>query len=196
MKSVTRQSDDVPISKAVAAVFGLLGVLGLMFSAHTFWGVPLIARAYAPEADTGELEEILWLARAVYSETKVRKEQELVAWVIRNRVASSKYPNTYQEVVLQPKQFSGLNSSDRHYSLNTTLDFDDAAVGWESAIAVANDVYFADDSVRPIASGVTHFYSPIAVRRTPLWAQGETPSHTVPDPISGSLRFAFYSNIK
>jgi hypothetical protein len=196
MKSIICQSDDIPISKAVVAIVGLLGVLGLMLSVHTFWGVPLIARAYAPEADTGELGEILWLARAVYSETKVRKEQELVAWVIRNRVESTRYPNTYQEVVLQPKQFSGLNSFDRHYAFNTTLDFDDTAAGWESAIAVANEVYFADDSIRPIASGVAHFYSPIAVRRTPLWAEGEIPSHTVSDPTSGSLRFAFYSNIK
>jgi spore germination cell wall hydrolase CwlJ-like protein len=126
----------------------------------------------------------------------VRKEQELVAWVIRNRVESSKYPNTYQAVVLQPKQFSGLNSSDRQYSINTTLGFEDTAAGWDSAIAVANEVYFADGSVRPIAAGVTHFYSPGAVRVTPLWAQGETPSHTVSDLKTGSLRFAFYSNIR
>ncbi|WP_240332831.1 hypothetical protein [Salinibacter ruber] len=31
----------------------------------------------------------LWLARAIYSETKLPHEQELVAWVVRNRVETA-----------------------------------------------------------------------------------------------------------
>ncbi len=55
-----------------------------------------------------DLEEpTLWLARAIYSETKLPHEQELVAWVVRNRVETAyRGRRTYRAVVLDPYQFS------------------------------------------------------------------------------------------
>lgn len=152
--------------------------------------------AVLPEEDGFTKQELLWFARAVYSETKVPDEQRLIAWVIRNRVESGKYADTYMGVVLQPKQFSGLNATDRHYHTNTTLVPGDIVDGWESAQATAREVYYADSADRPIAETTWHFYSPISVRRTPAWAQDEHPVQQVHDPVTQAVRFAFYANIK
>ena len=56
--------------------------------------------APAPEViDT----ETLWLARCIYSETKRPAEQELVAWVLRNRVETGyRGQTTYESTVLDP----------------------------------------------------------------------------------------------
>lgn len=46
-------------------------------------------------------DEILWLARTIFSETKRPHEQELVAWVVRNRVETGYRGNaTYEAAVL------------------------------------------------------------------------------------------------
>lgn len=141
-------------------------------------------------------EEILWLARAVYSETKIREEQTLVAWVIRNRVEAGYRGNTYQEVVLAPDQFSGLQPYDRQYRINISLEPDLANPAWQSALAVARAVYFAPDTLRPIPETVFHFYSPISVRQEPDWIVGSEPVHLVMDTNRNHTRFAFYEGIK
>jgi hypothetical protein len=140
-------------------------------------------------------EEILWFARTVYSETKKPEEQTLVAWVIRNRVESEYYPNTYKEVVLQKGQFSGMHATDKQYHINTTLTFEDSNPTWDSAVSIARAVYSADPILRPIGKGVMHFYSPISMVGSPSWAQGIEPAHTVRDSSTNAVRFAFYSGI-
>ena len=140
-------------------------------------------------------EEILWLARTVYSETKKSEEQTLVAWVIRNRVESEYYPDTYKEVVLEKGQFSGMHATDKQYAINTTLTFEDSNPAWDSAVSIARAVYHADPILRPIGTGVMHFYSPISMVGTPSWAQGMEPAHTVRDSATDSVRFAFYSGV-
>lgn len=140
-------------------------------------------------------EEILWLARALYSETKISWEQRLVAWVIRNRVESLRYPDTYKNVVLDPKQFSGFNPTDPNYKINTLLEAEDQYLAWQSALAVARDVYGAPDTERILPPNVLHFYSPHAVKNHPKWAVGE-PAHVINDPVRGYTRFAFYADIE
>lgn len=58
-----------------------------------------------------------WAGLCALTETNRPEEQEFVLWVIRNRVASPRFPDTYEGVVLQPRQFSAFNA----YPLN---DFD------------------------------------------------------------------------
>jgi|GEM_PF-3011419 spore germination cell wall hydrolase CwlJ-like protein len=140
-------------------------------------------------------EEILWFARAIYSETKIASEQKLVAWVIRNRVESDKYPNSYRDVVLQSGQFSGFSISDRQYHINTSMTFEDSSPSWDSAVAIAREVYTAPEALRPLSKTVMHFYSPISVSRTPLWAQGRVAEHIVRDNKTEGIRFAFYADI-
>lgn len=139
--------------------------------------------------------EILWFARTIYSETKTAEEQTLVAWVIRNRVESALYPETYKEVVLQKGQFSGMHPSDAQYWTNVTLGFEDHSPSWDSAVSIAKAVYFADPILRPLPKTVMHFYSPVSVTRTPSWAEGLEPAHTVRDAKTNSVRFAFFADI-
>jgi hypothetical protein len=57
-------------------------------------------------------EDVLWLARVIYSETKRPHEQELVAWVVRNRVETAyRGKDTYRSTVLDPWQFSAFNAN-------------------------------------------------------------------------------------
>ncbi len=140
-------------------------------------------------------EEILWFARTIYSETKKADEQTLVAWVIRNRVESGIYPETYKDVVLQRGQFSGMHATDKQYAINTSLGYGDSNPSWDSALSIARAVYFADPILRPLPAGVMHFYSPISVTRTPAWAADTEPAHIVRDPETNSVRFAFYADI-
>jgi len=47
-----------------------------------------------------------WAGLCALTETSRPEEQEYVLWTIRGRVESPRYPDTYEKVVLQPKQFS------------------------------------------------------------------------------------------
>src|SRR5690554_6111993 len=82
--------------------------------------------------------ETLWLARCIYSETKRPEEQELVAWVVRNRVETRfRGKSTYQEAVLDPYQFSAFiegTSTRRFYSNLTPMS---KYPGWQRALAIA-----------------------------------------------------------
>lgn len=138
-------------------------------------------------------EEILWFARAVYSESEFTSEQRYIAWAIRSRVESSNYPDTYKEVVLQPHQFSGLNNYDQWYDINISRDYGVGDNVWESALRVAEEVYDAPNNERLLPEGTTHFYSPVAVRKTPKWAIGKNPVETLPGRLG--TRFAFYNDV-
>ena len=57
-----------------------------------------------------EQDEVLWLARCVYSESNLKHEQKVIAWVVRNRVDTEYRGTSYREVVLEPLQFSVFNT--------------------------------------------------------------------------------------
>ena len=146
-----------------------------------------------------EQDEILWLARAIFSETKKREsgEMAMVAWVIRNRVDANHKGMTYKEVVLAPHQFSGLNSFDKQYRINVALDYDYGLENkaWRDALEVARGVYGASSFVRPFPKTVLHFYSPHTVAE-PSWAKDQKPIYTILNDEKNLTRFAFYDNIK
>lgn len=176
---------------------------GLITSFTSFANFGVISNPILVEAETeGETvitvnadTEVLWFARAIYSETKIASEQALVAWVIRNRVESERYPDTYKEVVLQANQFSGFSIRDAQYHVNTTMTFEDSSPSWDSAVAIAQAVYTAPAALRPLSADVMHFYSPISVVNTPSWAQGREADHVVRDTKTNGIRFAFYADI-
>jgi len=142
-----------------------------------------------------ERDEILWLARILYSETKVPREMELVAWVARNRVESGYTGNTYEEVAKSKYQFSGLNSFDKQYWRNINMSYESKDPAWKNALDIANKVYYADDSERPFPSSVKHFYSPVSVAK-PTWAQGKRPYRVVSTGNGYKIRFAFYDSVR
>ena len=135
-------------------------------------------------------QEILWLARVIYSESKVKEEQIMVAWVVRNRVETGfRGETTYKDVASDPEQFSGIKSVSK-------LDYTDTDMKvWMDTIAIARAVYFADASLRPIAQSVRHFYSPEVVIRDPNWAKNKTPAVVLRDS-KGSIQFAFYDSVR
>jgi spore germination cell wall hydrolase CwlJ-like protein len=159
------------------------------------------ARAAPDQYEASErTAEVLWLARLVYSETKLQHEQVLVAWAARNRVETGYRGDTYREVALSPDQFSGLNPYDPHYKHNVTRTWSSEDRGWRSAVRAARAVIEAPEAMRPFSITTRHFYSPCATS-APRWAVGEKAVHIVRlrGAKSSSLkeiRFAFYDGIR
>ncbi len=122
--------------------------------------------------------ETLWLARCIYSESDRPHEQELVGWVVRNRVATAyRGQPSYQDVVLDDRQFSAFNPGSPRRSFYMNLEPEDAPPGWRRALLIASYVRYAPWSRRPFDVSVRHFYSEVSMvgRRHPTWAIGETP---------------------
>jgi len=142
-----------------------------------------------------ERDEILWLARILYSETKIPREMRLVAWVARNRVDSGYTGSTYEEVAKSKYQFSGLNSFDRHYKKNINMNYGNNDPAWKKALDIANEVYYADVSERPFPNSVKHFYSPLSVGK-PNWALGKRPYYVTRLNKGYPVRFAFYDGVR
>lgn len=143
--------------------------------------------------------ETLWLARCIFSETKQPREQELIAWVVRNRV-ETKYrgKKTYRDVVLDPYQFSAFNidNRQRHFYLNLTPESN--ITGWRTAITIAHSVRFADpQKFRPFPLKTRHFYSERSMvgRLHPEWADGLHPVSPVRNYPIDERRFRFYEGI-
>lgn len=119
-----------------------------------------------------ELDEVVWLARCIYSESDRAHEQELVAWVVRNRVETQYRGTTYREVVLENRQFSAFNNPTQRRKQILSLDHNSTFRPWRQALNIALNVYFAPSARRPFAQTVRHFYSPISMSggRAPHWA--------------------------
>jgi hypothetical protein len=156
--------------------------------------MPVEVRAYTKEEDKDEVE---WLARIIYSETKVESEMYLIGWVARNRVETNYRGATYREVALSSNQFSGLNKGDVFYHHNISLGYNDIINSvWKRALSIAEEIYYAPEYKRPFPETVRHFYSPI-VRRAPSWADESKLYHSVSGSVSDlPPRFAFYIGVK
>ncbi len=122
-------------------------------------------------------DEVLWLARCIYSESDRPEEQRLVAWVVRNRKETAFRGDTYREVVLEPKQFSAFNDPSPRRTYILGLDARDAGTAWQKALAIALEVYEAPASHRPFPITVRHFYSPVSMNQgaPPDWARQVPP---------------------
>ena len=141
-------------------------------------------------------DEVLWLARVIYSETKRADEQELVAWVVRNRVETQyRGVRSYRDAVLAPWQFSAFNRNAPKRAHYTSLNKNTQVAGWKTAIDIAVDVVNAPDDRRPFAKTTRHFYSERSMvgRQHPEWANGKRP--VALDRTIDPRRFRFFSNI-
>ena len=101
---------------------------------------------------------------------------EAFAWVVRNRVESGRFPDTYQGVVQQRKQFSSWNVNDPNYGRVTNPATSSA--WFQDTLSTIRGVLNAPASQNPIPN-VLHYYSPRSMRggATPNWAAG---AKTVP----------------
>lgn len=122
------------------------------------------------------------LARALFGEarnTLVPDEARIaIGWVIRNRVASKRWSDTYWEVVTEPLQFSAFNLGDpnRVYvenPLHTGKEVDKTA--WEHASQISGKLI--GDQISDPTHGANHYYDDsISV---PSWAKDKKPSFVV-----------------
>ena len=140
----------------------------------------------------------LWLARVIYSETKLRHEQELVAWVVRNRVETAyRGKNTYREVVLDPYQFSAFNPGSSKRSLLMHLEPETPLPRWQQALWIAYYVRHADPIYRPFSRQTRHFFSERSMmgRPKPFWARRHRFVSPGRDYQVDEHRFRFYEEI-
>lgn len=152
---------------------------------------------------TGNIDEgTLWLARAIFSESKRPDEQELVGWVVRNRVESEhRGCNSYRSCVLDPFQFSAFIESYPTSSYYIGLDLSPSSLrisGWKKTLALAYHIRHADDQLRPFPRTVLHFYSEQSLMDPevlPEWARDLTPITPARDFQLDEGRFRFYSGI-
>ncbi len=142
--------------------------------------------------------ETLWLARCIYSETNRPEEQELIAWVVRNRVESGyRGKQTYRRVVLDPYQFSAFNADSPKYSYYRSLMPSHKQDGWQRALTIAYYVKHARPHYRPFSAETLHFYSEQSMvgRKKPAWAYGSNPIQTPERYALDERRFRFYEGI-
>lgn len=143
-------------------------------------------------------EETLWLARCIYSETNRPEEQELIAWVVRNRVEQNyRGKSSYRRVVLDPFQFSAFNADSPKSGMYRSLSVNHNMKGWTRALAIAYYVRHASPQYRPFSEGTLHFYSEQSMvgRIQPKWARGMTPVETPERYQLDERRFRFYEGI-
>ena len=143
--------------------------------------------------------ETLWLARCIFSETKQPREQELVAWVVRNRVETAyRGKRTYRDVILDPYQFSAFNPGNRMRTFYASLGPDSKVPGWRTAMTIAYGVRSADPvRHRPFPVKTRHFYSELSMvgQAHPEWAAGLNPVLPQRDYPIDARRFRFYADI-
>lgn len=142
--------------------------------------------------------ETLWLARAIYSESKRPEEQALIAWVIRNRVETGyRGKRTFQSVVLDPWQFSAFLEDAPKRDFYASLTPEQRLKGWRTALAIAHAVRHADDDHRPFSPRTRHFYSERSLNgsRPPAWADGRIPLDVDPIVPIDDRRFRFFEDV-
>ena len=142
--------------------------------------------------------ETLWLARCIFSETKRPEEQELVAWVIRNRVETQyRGKRTYRDVVLDPYQFSAFIPGTRTRAYYSRLNVHSKVPGWQRALRIAYEVKRMPDVFRPFSPETRHFYSEQSMKgqRHPAWAIGHVPVAPKRSFELEEKRFRFYKSV-
>ena len=183
---------------------GMLPLLALFFTvlspsdlAESELPTAVVSDASPPFVLADVSDDVLWLARCMYSETKKPHEQELVAWVIRNRVETEyRGQTTYEGVVLDPFQFSAFNPGSPKRRLYTTLTPTSDSESFRRTLAIAHDVYYARSTTRPFPESTRHFYSERSMvgGAAPTWSTGHRPVRPTGFRVD-PRRFRFYSGV-
>ncbi|KKQ38937.1 MAG: hypothetical protein US54_C0001G0062 [Candidatus Roizmanbacteria bacterium GW2011_GWA2_37_7] len=122
------------------------------------------------------------LARALFGEARKTlvpdKARVAIGWVIKNRVKSNRWPNTYWGVITEPEQFSSFNKDDpnREYvedPLYKGLEIDKTA--WEHSYKIAGKII--NSEVSDLTKRANHYYDDSI--NTPGWAEKQKPTLTI-----------------
>lgn len=128
-----------------------------------------------------DTDEII-LARALFGEarnTLVPDEARIaIGWVIKNRVESPRWPDTYLEIITAPSQFSSFNIGDGNRPfvedpLHTNNAIDKKA--WEHTCDIARKI-IKGEIIDP-TQGANHYYDDSI--STPNWAKDQKPTLTI-----------------
>lgn len=120
-----------------------------------------------------ERESVLWMTRAVLSETADPREMVYVANVIRNRVDMHyRGASSVREVVLDSYQFSAFNPGRetrwRYINMNAETY---RGYLWEEAWSASRFVMTVDRNMLPFEDKcINHFYYPDVLPYDPTWA--------------------------
>lgn len=158
---------------------------------------PAEERAELLADSDGLYRATMWLARCIYSESYLEHEQELVAWVVRNRVETRyRGKSKYRSVVTDPYQFSAFNDQSITRELLVSMDSTFTGEGWLQAVEVARRVILADPASRPFPITVRHFYSEQSLggAEVPEWANKQRPVE-LDDFNVDEKRFRFYNGV-
>ena len=189
------------LSIALAGTLPLVGLFLTIHAATDYDDVPvsLVSDVALPPAFSLDdvTSDVLWMARCIYSETKRAEEQELVAWVVRNRVETGyRGQHSYEDVVLDPYQFSAFNPGNPKRRLYTTLAPSLDSPAFVQALEVAHSVYYAQPTARPFSEKTRHFYSERSMvgGKAPNWSAGHAPVRPTGFRVDPK-RFRFYSGV-
>ncbi|MCY4170601.1 MAG: hypothetical protein OXE59_06110 [Bacteroidetes bacterium] len=144
--------------------------------------------------------ETLWLARAMFSESKRYDEQELIGWTVRNRLETNyRGCTTYKDCVLDPFQFSAFIPNQNKYRYFTNLTEMTELASWQKTIALAFHIRHAESQLRPFGYKVRHFYSEQSMLNeeiAPEWVGDLTPIVPYRNFQLNERRFRFYSDVR
>lgn len=120
-----------------------------------------------------------WMARAIYSESKLYSNYEYIAWVIRNRMVSSDYPASARDVVLQHKQFSAFQHPEKRDKLLSMTYPEEKSTYFRRAYRISLYVLNVGADMNPMPE-VRHFYMKDTLKRKygksePHWVKGREP---------------------
>jgi len=96
-----------------------------------------------------------------------------VAWVVKNRIKDKRWPDMWQEVMLQPKQFSCFNSTLLRADI---LKHDWRNPVWKECKYAAFGVY--THYIRDVTNGANHYHA-TWLKPPPRWAEGHDPVITI-----------------
>lgn len=116
-------------------------------------------------------DDKILLARIVFAEAagEFYSGKVAVGWVVRNRVESKKFPNTYWGVIFQRTQFPGVSSNlwKLTYDLKKMTPYQLSM--WQDCLKIAQDVIEGKVSD---PTGADHYYNPSLA--SPSWAKKMT----------------------
>lgn len=112
----------------------------------------------------GELSTRFMLALCIWREARGEslRGKQLVGAVIRNRVADPRWPKTFTDVILQPRQFSSFNSGDPN-AMKFPRDDDPS---WRDSVSAAETVL----GQSPAMTTANHYH---VLGLMPTWADAD-----------------------
>jgi N-acetylmuramoyl-L-alanine amidase len=120
-----------------------------------------------PTADdpewTGDFKddtEQMILARAIFGESRSLSEKGKIAvgWSIRNRIDDPRWGDTYQKVILEPKQYSAFNEGDKNLPYVENPFINETQINsWYECYEIAGKV-MGDETIDP-TDGANHYFS-------------------------------------